>query len=123
MPSSYNAIVKFVFDGATIACDIDLGFGVWVRGLKVNLRGVEVPDMKVVDAEGIEVAKVAKAYLISNLLNRSVEIQSYKDQTVRYRKWLVDIFAYDSKNVRININDKVREVIGNLKKESPLLLE
>ena len=42
----YRCTVNRVVDGDTVDVDIDLGFGVWVRGERVRVMGIDTPESR-----------------------------------------------------------------------------
>tara|TARA_R110001592_G_scaffold362287_2_gene675649 strand:- start:1533 stop:1727 length:195 start_codon:yes stop_codon:yes gene_type:complete len=42
----YNAKVRGVYDVDTTTVDIDLGFGIYYRGQKLRLLGIDAPEMR-----------------------------------------------------------------------------
>ena len=42
----YRCTVLRVVDGDTVDVDIDLGFGVWVRGERVRVMGIDTPESR-----------------------------------------------------------------------------
>ena len=42
----YNAFVTSVYDGDTITCNIDCGFGVILQKQKIRLYGLNTPEMR-----------------------------------------------------------------------------
>lgn len=47
----YSCIVNRVVDGDTVDVDIDLGFGVWLKGQRVRLSGINAPETRTKDLE------------------------------------------------------------------------
>ena len=45
----YKCKIVKVIDGDTVDVDIDLGFGIWVRGERVRLHGVDTPESRTRD--------------------------------------------------------------------------
>jgi len=45
----YRCNVIKVVDGDTVDVDIDLGFGVWVRGERVRIMGIDTPESRTSD--------------------------------------------------------------------------
>lgn len=45
----YRCTVLRVVDGDTVDVDIDLGFGVWVRGERVRVMGIDTPESRTSD--------------------------------------------------------------------------
>lgn len=42
----YKAVVRDVYDGDSCTVDIDLGFGIWMKGQKLRLMGIDTPELR-----------------------------------------------------------------------------
>ena len=45
-PYIYQATLLRVIDADTLDCDLDLGFGVWLRKQRVRFRGIDTPESR-----------------------------------------------------------------------------
>jgi len=45
----YSCTIARVVDGDTVDVDIDLGFGLWVRGERVRIHGIDTPESRTRD--------------------------------------------------------------------------
>ena len=45
----YRCNVTRVIDGDTVDVDIDLGFGIWLRGERVRIMGIDTPESRTRD--------------------------------------------------------------------------
>ena len=45
-PYIYTATLVRIIDADTLDCDIDLGFGVWIRKQRVRFRGIDTPESR-----------------------------------------------------------------------------
>lgn len=97
----YNGIVTEVYDGDSMTVDIDLGLGVWVRGLKVRLARINAPEIR---GETHDLGIVSRDFLKGLTLNKNVVIKTVKDQKEKYGRYLVEIFIGE-----ININNMLLE--------------
>ncbi|NIB44855.1 thermonuclease family protein [Pseudomaricurvus alkylphenolicus] len=96
---TYSATVTGVYDGDTVTVDIDLGLGVWLRGQKIRLFGINAPEVRGKSrSAGID----ARDWLRSEILGQSVVLNTIKDKTGKYGRWL----AVVRKN-GVSINDKL----------------
>lgn len=57
----YKCVFVSNYDGDTITIDVDLGFDVWRKKLKVRLLGVDTPEIRSGTKESKAAAKLAKA--------------------------------------------------------------
>jgi len=99
---NYRANVVGVYDGDSVTLDIDLGLGVWSKGQKCRLAGINTPEIR---AEERPEALKAKQRLCELILGKQVAISTEKDKTGKYGRWLVTIWDLDSDGVWTNIND------------------
>jgi micrococcal nuclease len=93
----YNALVREVYDGDTITCDIDLGLGVWMRGQKIRLFGINAPELR---GETIDAGRASRDALRDQIQSRPVTIRTIKDKTEKYGRWLGVIYVGF-----VNVND------------------
>ena len=63
----YRCIIVEVVDGDTIDIDIDLGFGVWMRGERIRLDGVDTPESRTSDAVEKKFGLLAKHFVEEKL--------------------------------------------------------
>jgi len=59
----YRCIIVEVVDGDTIEVDIDLGFGVWMRGERIRFDGVDTPESRTLDPEEKKFGLLAKKFV------------------------------------------------------------
>ena len=59
----YKVNIERVVDGDTVDVDIDLGFGVWLRGERVRMMGIDTPESRTSDVVEKVFGKAAKAKL------------------------------------------------------------
>ena len=59
----YRVNIDRVVDGDTVDVDIDLGFGVWLRGERVRMMGIDTPESRTSDVVEKVFGKAAKAKL------------------------------------------------------------
>ena len=100
----YDAIVTGVYDGDSITADIDLGLGVWLKGQKLRLIGIDTPEMRGAEKEA---GKVARDFVRSILLGdgaNKVVIKTYKDKSGKFGRWLAVVYYGESLR---NLNDEL----------------
>jgi len=68
----YRCNVVRVIDGDTVDVDIDLGFGIWLRGERVRIMGIDTPESRTRDKVEKKFGLAAKARLKSLLGKESV---------------------------------------------------
>lgn len=82
----YRAHVIDVYDGDTLTVNIDLGFNMSLRGLKVRLHGIDTAEMKSKDPALKQKAVEARDWLRSQCLNNDVYLESFGLD--KYGRWL-----------------------------------
>lgn len=86
---TYRAIVTAVHDGDTCTVDIDLGFAIWMKNQKLRLYGINAPEMTGIQKEdGIK----SRNYISSMILGKEIIIETQKDKTEKYGRWLATIW-------------------------------
>jgi micrococcal nuclease len=68
----YRCNIVRVIDGDTVDVDIDLGFGIWLRGERVRIMGIDTPESRTRDKVEKKFGLAAKARLKSLLGKTSV---------------------------------------------------
>ena len=93
----YKAKVIKVYDGDTITCNIDCGFGIILKKQKIRLHGINAPEMKGDSRdEGIQ----SRDELREKILDNNIILKTFKDKKGKYGRYLGLIY-YDD----ININE------------------
>jgi micrococcal nuclease len=102
---TYAADVIYVHDGDTLSADLDLGLGIWSRGQKIRLRGINAPELRLPDKSG-EKAQAALAKVL-NLSDRKVVIKTAKGdlRKEKFGRWLGVIYAMDKAGQQFCVND------------------
>ena len=81
----YRAYVTKVYDGDTITCDIDLGFGVLLQKQKLRLFGLNTPEVRGPSKkEGIKIRDIVR----SRILKTWITIKTVRDKKGKYGRWL-----------------------------------
>jgi len=89
----YRAKVTDVYDGDTITVDIDLGFSMSLRKLKIRLTGIDTAEMKGGTNESKTRAVLARDWLRSQTLGKDVYLES--KGLDKYGRWLGRIHTQD----------------------------
>jgi len=63
----YRCIVTSVIDGDTVEVDLDLGFGVWMRGERIRFYGIDTPESRTTDNEEKIFGLLAKHFVEEHL--------------------------------------------------------
>ena len=87
----YRASVVDVYDGDTITVDIDLGFSMSLRKLKVRLTGIDTAEMKSKNADSKKRAIEARDWLRGQCLGKEVYLESAGLD--KYGRWLGKVYT------------------------------
>ena len=85
----YRAVVTGVYDGDTITVNINLGLGVWKYKEKLRLKGIDAPELR---GETREAGLVSRDFLRQLILNKEVQIVTFKDKKGKYGRYITDIY-------------------------------
>lgn len=87
----YRARVVSVYDGDTVTVDLDLGLGVWLRGQRLRLVGLDTPEIRGPERpEGILVRDWVRERLPDGA---EIIVQTQRDRTGKYGRWLARIWV------------------------------
>lgn len=100
---NYKIFVTKVYDGDTITANIDLGFGVELKGQKIRLFGLDTPEVR---GEEREEGLKARDYLRAKILNKQVYLISRKDKKGKYGRWIGEI-KYKISDTFLSINEEL----------------
>ena len=120
----YMATLIKVVDGDTVDCDIDLGFGVWLKNQRIRLYGIDAPETRTKDLEEKKAGQDAKLRLIAMKSNKFL-LTTVKDKKGKYGRILgiinvpvkkkLDKDGKKTKHIFVDINKKLVEE-GHAKK-------
>ena len=97
----YRAYITSVYDGDTVTCNIDLGFGIIINKQKIRIFGIDAPEMRGEDRDdGI----IIRDKLRELILDKWIQLYTIKDKKGKYGRWLGIIVDNG-----ININELLLE--------------
>lgn len=102
----YKALITDVYDGDTCTADIDLGFGIWIRGEKLRLHRINAPE--IVGASKLK-GRESQKFLHSLIGKKEVTLETIKDKKEKYGRFLAEIWIVDKEGMRMNVNDLMVE--------------
>ena len=73
----YKANVTKVYDGDTITCDIDCGFGVVLMKQKIRLYGLNAPEVR---GDSKEQGIITRDKLRERILDKEIRLKTIKDK-------------------------------------------
>ncbi|MFD0835358.1 thermonuclease family protein [Mariniflexile aquimaris] len=86
---NYKAKIIDVYDGDTVTAIVDLGF-LHFQEMKLRLYGIDTPELRGAEKQaGIVVRDLVREMI----LNKEVEIHSYKDKQGKYGRYLANIIV------------------------------
>lgn len=99
----YRCNVIKVIDGDTVDVDIDLGFGVWVRGERVRIMGIDTPESRTSDdiekLFGIAAKNRLKELLGETAVLKTQVNKNGEDMKGKFGRILGDFVAPDGRMV------------------------
>lgn len=98
----YDAKVVSIYDGDTVRCDIDLGFGIIMRKQKIRLFGVNTPEIR---GESKQEGYKVRDYVREEILEKDIELFTIKDKTGKYGR-LLGVIKYGDKCLNQDLLDK-----------------
>jgi len=118
----YNCIIRSITDGDGLRVDIDLGFGVVLRGnsgrgVNIRLYGVDAPESRTRNKQEKAHGLLAKRYLQDNLKVGQRYILRTKERG-KFGRWLGEIKTRKGLITKLLIKNKLAvEYHGQNKKE------
>lgn len=94
----YRAIVDSIYDGDTVRCSIDLGFGIWRRDEPLRLLGINAPEVR---GEKREAGIASRDALRTRILGKLVWLRTVRptvenfpgqDMRDKYGRYLATIW-------------------------------
>lgn len=73
----YRALVVRIIDGDTIVCDVDLGFFVWVRNVKIRLSGINAFELNEPGGKEARDFVVGLVSAVPYLIIDSIKVDKY----------------------------------------------
>jgi|TARA_R110000868_G_scaffold9000_10_gene45696 micrococcal nuclease len=95
----YRVNIVRVIDGDTVDVDIDLGFGVWLRGERVRMMGIDTPESRTSDKVE-KVFGLAAKECLKHLLGKTAVLKTQvvkgEDAKGKFGRILGDFDVYDA---------------------------
>lgn len=110
----YRTYITSVYDGDTVTCNIDLGFGIIINKQKIRLFGINAPELRGEEREeGIIIRDKLRNLILEKWVNLyTIKDSKGKDSKGKYGRWLGIIV---DNNININElllkDDLVKEYI------------
>ena len=98
----YKAFVTKVYDGDTVTLNIDMGLNICKKNQKVRLLGINTPEIR---GEERESGLISKYRLSEMILGREIVIETHRDKTGKYGRWLATLWFEKEEGDWVNINE------------------
>ena len=89
----YRAVITKVYDGDTLTADIDLGFKMCAKKIKLRLLGINTPEIRSKDESEKVAARKARDRVRELCLDKDVVVTSHKKG--KYGRWLASVRLED----------------------------
>lgn len=98
----YRCHVNKVVDGDTVDIDIDLGFGIWLKGERVRIMGIDTPESRTSN-EVEKLFGIASKNRLKELLGKDPVLKTQvdkdgEDMKGKFGRILGDFDVYDAKS-------------------------
>lgn len=104
----YRCEIIKIIDGDTVDIDIDLGFGVWMKGERVRFMGLDTPESRTRDLTEKVFGLYAKDYVKKHIPVGSIQtLKTFKDETGKFGRILGDFIIDDTTLVTKMIDEGV----------------
>jgi micrococcal nuclease len=90
-PYIYNAKIISVYDGDSVTAEVDLGFNIKFE-MKIRLALINTPEIR---GEEREAGLVSRDALIEKILNKEVVIETDRDKTGKYGRYVATIYMLE----------------------------
>ncbi len=95
----YGCEIVRVYDGDTVTIDLDLGFGIWVKGRGVRVAGIDTPELRTRDLREKKYGYKARDRMLELLPVGSRQVvRTYSPKPDKYGRVLGN-FVLESGNV------------------------
>ena len=98
----YKAYVTRVHSGDTCRADLDLGMGIWTRGMEIRLHRVQAPEIK---GNSRKAGIAARDYLRNLILDREVLLRTIKDRKDKSGGYLGEMTVVTETGETVNVNE------------------
>lgn len=98
----YRAVVRSVYDGDTCTVDIDLGLHTWLHGEKLRFYRIDTPELR---GEDREQGLVVRDFVREKIQDKEIMVQTIKDKTGKYGRYLAEIWMIEPDGQLTNLND------------------
>ncbi len=102
----YKAYVTRVYSGDACRVDLDLGIGIWTRGVDIRLHRIKAPDLK---GDNREAGIAARDYLRGLILDREVLLRTIKNRKDKPGRYLGEMTVVTESGDTVEVNKALVE--------------
>lgn len=110
----YGAIVRYVHDGDTYICDIDMGLRIWTHKKSIRIRDFDTAELNSKNPLEVKHAQEARDFMLMQL-PEGTKIVLVTTETAVYDRWQAHVW-YQLKGVWVSARDQL--VAGGFAKRS-----
>ena len=103
----YKAFVTKCYDGDTITCDIEVGFGIVLRKQKIRLFGINTPEVR---GEEKEQGYISRDFLRNKILEKDILLYTIKDKKGKYGRMLGIIYFNDVNMNKLLVDEDLAKI-------------
>lgn len=89
---TYSVEITSVYDGDTVTCNIDLGFGIKKENVKLRLANINTPEIRNKDLEAKARGYAARDFLRGIVEDYSGCIVVTTTEKGKYGRWIADLY-------------------------------
>jgi len=86
----YRALITKVYDGDTLTAEVDLGFKMWAKKIKLRLIGIDTPEIRTKNPAEKLLAIKARDRVRELCLDKEVKITTHGKG--KYGRWLATVY-------------------------------
>ena len=110
----YRAIITKVYDGDTLTAEVDLGFKLWAKKIKLRLAGIDTPEIRTKNQNEKVLALKARDRVRELCLGKEVTITTHGKG--KYGRWLATVYIMEDVDLSICL---ISEGLGKKWGDSP----
>ena len=100
----YRALITKVYDGDTLTAEVDLGFKMWAKKIKLRLVDINTPEIRSKNIEEKALAIKARDRVRELCLNKEVIITTHGKG--KYGRWLTTVYVMEGIDIATFLIDE-----------------
>jgi micrococcal nuclease len=101
----YRAIITKVYDGDTLTADVDMGFNIWSKNIKIRVLGIDTPEIRSKVQSEKKIAYLARDRVRDMCLGKEVIIRT--KGRGKYGRWLAEVIIDEKSLGEILISESL----------------